>query len=161
MQIINFAPRGFCLFDVSTAKKTIDTLISKRQKPLETRLANNLSRTLVYLLLTIFYISVPVQISWIPKLQHFSYRWNHRLGNHLSKLVNVAVISAWWDGFLPGKYVTELYHLYGIALFLDSGRTCSPFVKIAHALTVTLSKSNGKSENLIISLDSRKCIRTY
>ena len=53
MQIINFAPRGFCLFDdVSTAKKTIDALISKRQKPLGTRLVNNLSQTLVYLLLT-------------------------------------------------------------------------------------------------------------
>ena len=52
MQIINFAPRGFCLFDVSTAKKTIDALISRRQKPPGTRLANNLSRTLLYMLLT-------------------------------------------------------------------------------------------------------------
>ena len=52
MQIINFVPRGFCLSDVRTAKKNIDALISKRQKPLGTRLTNNLSRTLAYLLLT-------------------------------------------------------------------------------------------------------------
>ena len=52
MQIINFFRRGFCFFDVRTAKKNIDALISKRQKPLETRLAKNLSRRSAYLLLT-------------------------------------------------------------------------------------------------------------
>ena len=96
MQIINFFRRGFCFFDVRTAKKNIDALISKRQKPLEKRLANNLSRTPEYFLLTSIYfllinVSVPDQILRTPKLQHFS---------------------------------VELYHLDGVVLFLVSERTC-------------------------------------
>ena len=66
----------------------------------------------------------------------------------------MAVISARWDGFLSCKHVTELYHLDGIALLLVSGRTCSHFVKIADALTITLSKSNGKSKNSVISVEA-------
>ena len=94
-QIINLGLRGFC-FSIRTAKKNIDVLISKRQKPLGTRLANNLYRTPWYLLLNYLQYFRPCQVLWIPKVQHFSQRLNHRLVNHL----NVAVISARWGGFL-------------------------------------------------------------
>ena len=47
-------PRDFCLFDIRTAKKNIDALISKRLKPQETRLVNKLSGTPAYLLYTYF-----------------------------------------------------------------------------------------------------------
>ena len=40
------------VFNVRTAKKSIDALISKRQKSQGTRLANNLSQAPAYLLLT-------------------------------------------------------------------------------------------------------------
>ena len=53
-QIINLVPRGFCLFNIRTAKKNIDVLISKRQKPPETGLASNLPGTPACFLLTYF-----------------------------------------------------------------------------------------------------------
>ena len=79
-----FRAQRFLSFRYKNSKKNIDILISKRQKPQGTRLPINLSQTPAYLLL------------WIPKLQHFSQRWNRQLVSHL----NMAVIPAKWDGFL-------------------------------------------------------------
>ena len=75
----------------------------KKEKTQGTRLANTLSRTPAYLLLTYIQCQRPCPIFWIPKLQHFSQRWNHRLVNHL----NVAVISARWHRFLSCKQTLQ------------------------------------------------------
>ena len=49
-----FGSQRFLSFRYKDSEKNIDVLISKRQKPQGTRLANNLSRTPAYLLLTYF-----------------------------------------------------------------------------------------------------------
>ena len=49
-----FGFQRFLSFRYKDSEKNIDVLISKRQKPQGTRLANNLSRTPAYLLLPYF-----------------------------------------------------------------------------------------------------------